>query len=113
MVDSLGGGICQVSTTLYNAGLRAELEVVERSNHAMSVTYVEPADDAAIAGTYKDLKFKNTLDEPVYIEGVTSGKQVTFTIYGQETRPANRTLTFESVTLSTTEPGVQLSLIHI
>ena len=108
VVDSLGGGICQVSTTLYNAVLRAELEVVERSNHSMIVTYVEPADDAAIAGTYKDLKFKNTLDAPIYIEGVTSGKQVTFTIYGQETRPANRTLKFESVTLSTTEPGVQI-----
>ena len=108
VVDSLGGGICQVSTTLYNAVLRAELEVTERSNHSMIVTYVEPADDAAIAGTYKDLKFKNTLDAPVYIEGVTSGKQVTFTIYGQETRPSNRTLKFESVTLSTTEPGVQI-----
>ncbi|MGN8801466.1 VanW family protein [Candidatus Merdisoma sp. HCP28S3_D10] len=108
VVDSLGGGICQVSTTLYNAVLRAELEVVERSNHSMIVNYVEPADDAAIAGTYKDLKFKNNLDAPVYIEGVTSGKQITFTIYGQETRPANRTLKFESVTLSTTEPGVQI-----
>lgn len=109
VVDSLGGGICQVSTTLYNAVLRAELEVTERSNHSMIVTYVEPADDAAIAGTYKDLKFTNTLDAPVYIEGVTSGKQVTFTIYGQETRPSNRTLKFESVTLSTTEPGVQIT----
>ncbi len=108
VVDSLGGGICQVSTTLYNAVLRAELEVTERSNHSMIVTYVEPADDAAIAGTYKDLKFTNTLDAPVYIEGVTSGKQITFTIYGEETRPSNRTLKFESVTLSTTEPGVQI-----
>lgn len=108
VVDSLGGGICQVSTTLYNAVLRAELDVVERSNHSMIVTYVDPADDAAIAGTYKDFKFTNNLDAPVYIEGVTSGKQVTFTIYGQETRPSNRTLKFESVTLSTTEPGVQI-----
>ena len=108
VVDSLGGGICQVSTTLYNAVLRAELEVVERSNHSMIVTYVDPADDAAIAGTYKDFKFTNNLDAPIYIEGVTSGKQVTFTIYGQETRPSNRTLKFESVTLSTTDPGVQI-----
>ena len=51
VVESLGGGICQVSTTLYNAVLLAELEVTERSNHSMIVTYVDPSADAAIAGT--------------------------------------------------------------
>jgi len=105
VVDSLGGGICQVSTTLYNAVLLAELEVVERSNHSMIVTYVDPSADAAIAGTYKDFKFKNNTDAPIYIEGVTANKQVTFTIYGEETRPANRTVKYVSQTLSTTEPG--------
>ena len=59
VVDSLGGGICQVSTTLYNAVLLAELEIVERAPHSMIVNYVEPSSDAAIAGTYKDFKFKN------------------------------------------------------
>lgn len=107
-VDSMGGGICQVSTTLYNAVLRAELEVVERSPHSMTVSYVDPSADAAIAGTYKDLKFKNNTDAPIYIEGVTSGKKVTFTIYGQETRPSNRTIKFVSQTLSTTDPGMTL-----
>ena len=48
VVDSLGGGICQVSTTLYNAVLLSELEVTERSNHSMIVTYVDPSADAAI-----------------------------------------------------------------
>jgi len=105
VVDSLGGGICQVSTTLYNAVLRAELEIVERSNHSMIVTYVDPAADAAIAGTYKDFKFKNNTDAPIYIEGITENKRVTFTIYGEETRPANRTVQFISKTLSTTNPG--------
>lgn len=105
VVDSLGGGICQVSTTLYNAVLRSELEVVERSNHSMIVTYVDPSADAAIAGTYKDFKFKNNTDSPIYIEGTTANKQVTFTIYGEETRPANRTVKYMSKTLSTTDPG--------
>jgi vancomycin resistance protein YoaR len=105
-VDSLGGGICQVSTTLYNAVLRAELEVVERSNHSMIVTYVDPSADAAIAGTYKDFKFTNNTDAPIYIEGTTANKQVTFTIYGEETRPSNRTVKYVSQTLSTTDPGV-------
>ncbi|SCP98876.1 Vancomycin resistance protein YoaR, contains peptidoglycan-binding and VanW domains [Anaerobium acetethylicum] len=104
VVDSVGGGICQVSTTLYNAVLRAELEVVERSNHSMIVTYVDPAADAAIAGTYKDFKFKNNSDAPVYIESYTGGKKVTFNIYGQETRSAGRKVEFRSETLSTTEP---------
>lgn len=105
VVDSLGGGICQVSTTLYNAVLRSELEIVERSNHSMIVNYVDPAADAAIAGTYKDFKFKNNTDAPIYIEGATANKKVTFTIYGEETRPSNRTVKFVSQTLSTTDPG--------
>lgn len=105
VVDSLGGGICQVSTTLYNAVLRAELEIVERSPHSMVVGYVDLAADAAIAGTYKDLKFKNNTDSPIYIEGITQGKKLTFNIYGQETRPSNRTIEFKSETLSSTSPG--------
>lgn len=106
VVDSLGGGICQVTTTLYNAVLLAELEIVERANHSMIVTYVDPAADAAIAGTYKDFKFSNNTNAPIYIEGITtSDKKVTFNIYGEETRPANRTVKYKSVTLSTTDPG--------
>ena len=68
-MESFGGGICQVATTLYNAVIRAELEITMRFNHSMLVHYVEPSMDAAIAGNYKDLKFKNNLDAPVYIEG--------------------------------------------
>lgn len=106
VVDSIGGGICQVSTTLYNAVLRAELEIVERFNHSMTVSYVDLAADAAIAENYKDFKFKNNTDAPIYIEGYNKGKTVTFSIYGEETRPTNRTFEFKSETLSTVEPGV-------
>lgn len=104
VVDSLGGGICQVSTTLYNAVLRAELEVTERSNHSMIVSYVDPSADAAIAGTAKDFKFVNNLEHPVYIEGTTQNKKITFTIYGVETRPSNREVTYESEVISKTVP---------
>lgn len=105
VVDSMGGGICQVSTTLYNAVLRAELEVTERSPHSMTVHYVELSEDAAIAGTYKDFKFINSTDYPIYIEGyTTSDKKITFNIYGKETRDSNRTISFESVKVSET-PG--------
>ena len=107
-VQSYGGGICQVSTTLYNAVIRSELQVDERYNHSMIVTYVKPSMDAAIAGTSKDLKFTNNTDAPIFIEGYTSGGQIYFNIFGEETRPANREVTFESETISQTNPGVTL-----
>lgn len=106
VVDSLGGGICQVSTTLYNAVLRAELEVTERYNHSMIVTYVDPSADAAIAeSSGKDFKFVNNTNYPIYIEGITTpGKQITFTIYGVETRDSNREVIYESVVLERNVP---------
>lgn len=105
VVETYGGGICQVSTTLYNAVLRSELKVTERSNHSMVVNYVPLAADAAIAGTHKDLKFKNNTKNPIYIEGTASGGTIRFTIYGKETRAKNRTIEFESKTLSVISPG--------
>lgn len=110
VVDSYGGGICQVSTTLYNAVLKAELEVTSRSNHTMIVTYVDPSKDAAIAEGVMDLAFVNTTDAPIYIVGSAYGGVLNFTIYGQETRPSNRSIEFVSNVTSTTEPsGVKLT----
>lgn len=110
VVDSLGGGICQVSTTLYNAVLQAELEVTERYNHSMIVTYVDPSADAAIAeSSGKDFKFKNNLDYPIYIEGYTTPeKKITFTIYGVETRDSGREVVYESEVLERTEPDTEV-----
>lgn len=105
VVESLGGGICQVSTTLYNAVLLSELEVTERNNHSMIVTYVKPSMDAAIAeSSGKDFKFVNNYSNPIYIEGSTAGKQITFTIYGVDTRDAGHKVEYISETLSTTQP---------
>lgn len=104
VVESEGGGVCQVSSTLYNTVLKSELEIVERAAHSMIVSYVKPSADAAIAGTYKDLKFKNSTDAPIYIEGYLVGRNVTFTIYGKETRPSNRTIEYVSEVLETTQP---------
>lgn len=105
VVDSVGGGACQICTTLYNAALLAELEITQRQNHSMVVGYVKPSQDAAIAGTVKDLKFKNPYETPIYLEGLVNGGTLTFTIYGQETRPANREIQFVSETISTKDPG--------
>ena len=105
VVDSIGGGICQVSTTLYNAVLLSELEVVERNNHSMIISYVKPSMDAAIAESAgKDFRFINNLTNPIYIEGHTAGKQITFTIYGVETRDPGHKVRYESEVLSTTHP---------
>ena len=106
-VESYGGGVCQVSTTLYNAVIRAELEVTERFNHSMLVSYVKPSMDAAIAGTYKNLRFVNSYDKPIYIEGYTSGGTLYFNIFGDETRPENREIRFESETVSEEQPVPQ------
>lgn len=106
VVSDYGGGICQVSTTLYNAVIYAELEVVERSPHSMTVAYVKPSRDAAIAGDYLDFKFKNTYDTPIYIFGeINSSNQLQFVIYGKETRPSNRKVEYESETVSTEPSG--------
>ena len=107
VVESLGGGICQVSSTLYNAVLLAELEVTLRYNHSMIISYVQPSMDAAIAeSSGKNFKFVNNTDYPVYVEGTTSSdKKITFTLYGKETRDTvNRQVSYESEVLETTYP---------
>lgn len=105
VVDSLGGGICQVSTTLYNAVLLSELDVTERHNHSMIVTYVSPSADAAIAeSSGKDFRFINNLEYPIYIEGHTENKRITFTIYGKETRDPGHKVSYESEVLEVINP---------
>lgn len=103
-VQTYGGGICQVSTTLYNAVIRAELTIKERHPHSMTVAYVPRSADAAIAGTYKDLKFKNNYDFPIYIEGAANGSSLTFTVYGVDEDP-DRTVEFVSETTSVKASG--------
>lgn len=106
VVDSVGGGVCQAATTLYNALLKAEVEIVERYNHSMIVGYVDPSMDAAISEGYKDLKFKNNTDVPMYIEAYTEGRKITFNIYGEETRDAKkRSVKYVSEVLETIQPG--------
>lgn len=106
VVDSIGGGACQVTTTLYNAVLLAELEIVERAAHSMTISYVDLSKDAAIAGTWKDLKFKNNKDVPVIVEVYTQGRTITFNIWGHEERDIkNRKIVFETVVLDEKQPG--------
>ena len=106
VIDSVGGGVCQISTTLYNAVLAAELEVTERAEHSMTVSYVDVARDAAIAGDYKDFCFVNNTDDTIYIEGWATDSELTSQIWGGDTKKKNgRTIKFETVILEEYEPG--------
>jgi len=73
IIDGVGGGICQVSTTLYNAVLYADLDVVERHNHSFTVGYVPLGQDATVSYNGPDFKFKNSTNYPIKIVASTSG----------------------------------------
>lgn len=83
----IGGGICQVSSTLYNAVLLSNLEVIERHRHSSPITYLPLGLDATVAYGYKDLKFKNTLPFPIRISAVIAEDILTISILGKEKMP--------------------------
>ncbi len=93
----MAGGVCQVTSTLYNAAILAELDIVERSPHSMTVGYVPLGRDAAVAGTYKDLKFRNNTEYPIMIEAYASGGKLVMNIYGYEVHSSSRKVEFETV----------------
>ena len=72
-----GGGVCQVSTTLYNAQLKAGIIPIERYNHSRAVSYVQRGLDATLATDSKNLRFKNSYDYPIYIHAYTVDGQIT------------------------------------
>jgi len=82
VVQEYGGGICQVSSTLYNAVLYANLEITERTNHGFKPSYVTPGLDATVSWGGPDFKFTNNRDYPVRISCDTSGKILKIYIYG-------------------------------
>ena len=80
--DGVGGGVCQTSTTLYNALIRADIGIVARGPHSIPARYVPFGQDAAVAYDYLDLKYKNNFEAPIYIKANYSGNSLTFNIYG-------------------------------
>ena len=82
VVDGLGGGICQISSTLYNAVLLADLEITERRNHYFRTSYVAAGRDATVVWGSLDFKFKNTRTYPVKIEAIVSSGVAEFKIHG-------------------------------
>ncbi|GAK00250.1 VanW family protein [Geomicrobium sp. JCM 19055] len=84
--NGMGGGICQTSTTLYNAVERAGLDIVERHHHSLPISYVPEGDDAMVSWGWADFKFENGHDFPVMITGSVdaSSGQVTFEVTAAE-----------------------------
>ncbi len=82
LTPGIGGGVCQTSTTLYNALLLADLEIIERHPHSIAATYVRKGTDGAVAAPSLDLKFRNNFDYPIYIDTKIENKNVYFFIYG-------------------------------
>ena len=78
----LGGGICQISSNLYNTVLEANLEIVERKNHSMTVNYLPVGRDATVSYGSVDFKFKNSRSYPIKIGATINSGVITISIYG-------------------------------
>lgn len=101
VTEEVGGGICQVSTTLFNAAVKSDMEIVERHNHSLTVSYVDLGKDAAVDWGNKDLRFTNTGDEPVYIVCLlTDDKHVRIGFFGK-LLPNGESITVEGETTGT------------
>jgi len=82
-VDGVGGGLCQIASTLYNAVLLSQLQVIERRNHSAEVTYVPLGRDATVASGSIDFKFKNNTDTAIYLESYCNKNTITIKLYGK------------------------------
>jgi vancomycin resistance protein YoaR len=101
MVQSVGGGICQVSTTLHNAVLLADFKIVERQNHIFKVGYISVGMDAAVSYGSLDYRFQNTSKWPIKISGITTNSnQIVFNIFGTNEEP-NKILNYYTQTVKT------------
>ena len=98
--DGVGGGICQVSSTLYNTVVLSDLEIVTRTNHSLPVSYVPMGRDATVSYGSIDFQFKNNTKMPVKISAYASGGTCSVSIYGTKENP-ERSISIESVCTAT------------
>lgn len=82
-IAGVGGGVCQVSTTLYNAAVLAGLKITVRKSHSLAVHYVDPSRDAMVS-SFSDFRFKNPHSYPVYLSAKVKGDALTVTFYGRD-----------------------------
>ncbi len=103
LVDEPGGGVCQVSSTLFNVVVRAGMEIVERHNHSWPSDYVKIGMDAAIDYPAKDFKFKNVSDSPIYLVSIFENRELTVEVYGVPVLEEGITIDLRSTTDATLE----------
>lgn len=106
-VEGIGGGLCQISTTLYNAALLSNLKIVERKNHSIPSDYVGLGRDATLSGDYIDMKFENNSNYPVYIYGEVKGNRLTFSIFGKNENPS-RNVEIRTSVVRRIEPEIKI-----
>lgn len=110
VTEEVGGGICQVSTTLFNAVVKADLEINERHSHSLTVSYVDLGKDAAVDWGNKDLKFTNNTDDRIYICCyLTDDKRVRVGVFGRLLEDGV-TITLEGVRTGTIDYDTQYQL---
>ncbi len=102
VVPGLGGGVCQVATTMYDAVRQAGIRVVERHNHGMRVPYVPAGEDATVASPWLDLVIRNSTSGPLVVVASSDQNRVTIGLIGTEKPPRTA---FRHETLSTTPFG--------
>lgn len=106
-LEGIGGGVCQVTTTLYVAVLKTKLEVVERRPHSMPLGYVQPGQDATISEGYIDFKFKNSKEYPVLISAQVSSGTIIIRIVGVKEK-VSQTVRLKSVVVKELSPEKEL-----
>lgn len=89
LIKGPGGGVCQATTTLYGAVLKAKIDVIERTHHSLPLGYVDPGQDATIAEGFIDFKFQNSEDYPVLISAEAVGSNLRIKIFGKEKSEKN------------------------
>ena len=104
LVDDTGGGVCQTSSTLFNAVVRADLQIVERSAHSWPATYVNKGEDATVNWPSLDFVFRNNGQFPVFVVAWYENKTVTVEIYGQLLKDG-MTIGLESEVVKTMKPS--------
>ncbi|BBH23937.1 vancomycin resistance protein [Paenibacillus baekrokdamisoli] len=105
LVPGIGGGICQVSSTLYNAALLAGLNMVERRNHSLPVSYLPKGQDATFAEGAINFRFKNTTGHYLLIRTVVQDRQLTVKLFG--TMSSSVSYKIDSTTVTTIEPPIK------
>ncbi|WP_042195605.1 VanW family protein [Paenibacillus camerounensis] len=100
-----GGGICQVSSTLYNAAIRAGLEIVERRNHSLPVSYLPKGQDATFAQGYINFRFRNNTGKYLIIKAAVEGRTLTIKLFG--TFPKNVYYSVQSQTVEILQPAAR------